>query len=34
MDLDASEKMPSNNDRKIEKYILRRAFDTEEPYLP
>jgi len=35
MELDAECKMPSKAPRKIEKYILRKAFDTpEEPYLP
>jgi len=35
MSLDPSVKMPKNNEIPIEKYILRKAFDTpEDPYLP
>ena len=35
MSIDPFEKMISSNDRKIEKYILRKAFDDKErPYLP
>ena len=35
MDIDPHYKLSSNNDRKIEKFPLRAAFDTpEDPYLP
>lgn len=37
MSLDPAEKMPRNNSKNIEKYILRKAFDVkdkETPYLP
>mmetsp|Transcript_17095 Transcript_17095/g.14975 ORF Transcript_17095/g.14975 Transcript_17095/m.14975 type:complete len:457 (+) Transcript_17095:380-1750(+) len=35
MNLDPKHKHPKNNDLKIEKYILRKAFDTPEgPYIP
>lgn len=39
MALDPATKMTRNNDRKIEKYILRKAFDIQskydnQPYLP
>lgn len=35
MGIDPSLKMSSNNDRRIEKHILREAFDTpDDPYLP
>lgn len=35
MELEPETKMPSKTPRKIEKYLLRKAFDTpDEPYLP
>ena len=35
MDINPKYKMPINNPLKIEKYILRKAFDTpDDPYLP
>jgi asparagine synthase (glutamine-hydrolysing) len=35
MSINPEDKMVGSNDRRIEKYILRKAFDTtENPYLP
>jgi len=35
MGIDPSLKMPSNNERRVEKHILRQAFDvSDNPYLP
>jgi asparagine synthase (glutamine-hydrolysing) len=35
MSIDPEDKMITSNERRIEKYILRKAFDTiEDPYLP
>jgi asparagine synthase (glutamine-hydrolysing) len=35
MNIDPIHKMTTSNEKKLEKYILRAAFDTpEDPYLP
>mmetsp|Transcript_96294 Transcript_96294/g.144170 ORF Transcript_96294/g.144170 Transcript_96294/m.144170 type:complete len:126 (+) Transcript_96294:434-811(+) len=35
MNISPEAKMPRNNERSIEKYIIRKAFDTpDDPYLP
>lgn len=35
MDMDPAAKIPADAPRKIEKYVLRKAFDTpDKPYLP
>jgi len=35
MSINPEAKMPRNNEKNIEKYIIRKAFDTpDDPYLP
>ncbi len=34
MSINPEVKMPKNNEKKIEKYILRKAFDFEKPAIP